>query len=169
MTGAAPVVLIGPMGAGKSSVGRKLARRLGLAFIDTDRRIAAAHGPIPTIFAERGESVFRDLEAGAVRDAMRDGGVIAVGGGAVTHEATREALVGARIVLLTVSQDAVADRIRGSDRPLLAAGGLDAWQTILDERAATYASLAHVVVDTSRRPMSAVVDEILQWLEEGPR
>lgn len=160
----APVVVIGPMGAGKSSVGKRVAKALGVPFTDTDRVIVREHGPIPGIFADRGEPAFRALEAQAVRAALATGGVIAVGGGAVTHADTRRALSGARIVLLTVSPEAVADRIAGSDRPLLANGGIDAWQTIMDERAATYAELAHVVVDTSRRPMSRVVDEVVTWL-----
>lgn len=154
------------MGAGKSTVGKRVARALGVPFTDTDRVIAREHGPIPTIFATRGEPAFRELEAAAVRDAVRTNGVVAVGGGAVTHAATREALTGARIVLLTVSAEAVAERIAGSDRPLLATGGLDAWQTILDERAATYAELAHIVLDTSRRPMSHVVDDIVAWVRD---
>lgn len=162
---AAPVVVIGPMGAGKSTVGKRVAKRLGVPFTDTDRVIAREHGPIPGIFADRGEPAFRELEAEAVRRALGTGGVIAVGGGAVTHAATRQALAGARIVLLTVSPEAVAERIAGSDRPLLASGGIDAWQTILDERAATYAELAHTVVDTSRRPMSHVVDDVVRWLQ----
>ncbi|TSD13194.1 shikimate kinase [Curtobacterium sp. KBS0715] len=152
------------MGAGKSSVGKRVAKVLGVPFTDTDRVIVREHGPIPGIFADRGEPAFRALEAEAVRAALAIGGVIAVGGGAVTHADTRQALSGARIVLLTVSPEAVADRIAGSDRPLLANGGIDAWQTIMDERAATYAELAHVVVDTSRRPMSRVVDEVVTWL-----
>jgi shikimate kinase len=160
----APVVVIGPMGAGKSSVGKRVAKALGVPFTDTDRVIVREHGPIPGIFADRGEPAFRALEAQAVRAALATGGVIAVGGGAVTHAETRRVLRGARIVLLTVSPEAVADRIAGSDRPLLANGGIDAWQTIMDERAATYAELAHVVVDTSRRPMSRVVDEVVTWL-----
>lgn len=160
-----PVVVIGPMGAGKSSVGKRVAKRLGVPFTDTDRVIAREHGPIPGIFTDRGEPAFRELEATAVRQALAIGGVVAVGGGAVTHAATRQALAGARIVLLTVSPEAVAERIAGSDRPLLAAGGIDAWQTILDERAATYAELAHTVVDTSRRPMSHVVDDVVRWLQ----
>ncbi|OIH98837.1 MULTISPECIES: shikimate kinase [unclassified Curtobacterium] len=157
------------MGAGKSSVGKRVAKALGVPFTDTDRVIVREHGPIPGIFAEQGEPAFRALEAEAVRVALRTGGVIAVGGGAVTHADTRSALVGARIVLLTVSPEAVADRIAGSDRPLLASGGIDAWQTIMDERAATYAELAHVVVDTSRRPMSRVVDEVVAWLRGDGR
>ncbi|MGN6407266.1 MAG: shikimate kinase [Curtobacterium sp.] len=157
------------MGAGKSTVGKRVAKALGVAFTDTDRVIAREHGPIPGIFADRGEPAFRELEATAVRAALSTGGVIAVGGGAVTHAATREAMVGARIVLLTVSPEAVAARIAGSDRPLLANGGLDAWQTIADERAATYAELAHAVFDTSRRPMSHVVDDVVAWLRDGDR
>jgi shikimate kinase len=152
------------MGAGKSSVGKRVAKALGVPFTDTDRVIAREHGPIPGIFADRGEPAFRELEAAAVGDALAAGGVIAVGGGAVTHAATRDAMAGALVVLLTVSPEAVADRIAGSDRPLLANGGIDAWQTILDERAATYAELAHAVFDTSRRPMSRVVDDVVAWL-----
>ncbi|MGN8048584.1 shikimate kinase [Curtobacterium sp. 22159] len=162
-----PVVIIGPMGAGKSSVGKRVAKSLGVPFTDTDRVIAREHGPIPGIFADRGEPAFRELEAAAVRDAVATGGVIAVGGGAVTHAATRDAMAGADVVLLTVSPEAVAERIAGSDRPLLATGGIDAWQTIMDERAATYAALAHAVFDTSRRPMSHVVDDVVAWLRAG--
>ena len=162
----APVVVIGPMGAGKSSVGKRVAKALGVPFSDTDRLIVREHGPIPGIFADRGEPAFRELEAAAVRAAVAVGGVIAVGGGAVTHAATREAMHGCRIVLLTVSPEAVAERIAGSDRPLLADGGLDAWQTIMDERAATYAELAHAVFDTSRRPMSHVVADVVAWVRD---
>ena len=163
-TSSVPVVVIGPMGAGKSSVGKRVAKALGVPFTDTDRVIAREHGPIPGIFADRGEPAFRELEAQAVRDAVATGGVVAVGGGAVTHADTRQAMAGSRVVLLTVSPEAVADRIAGSDRPLLAQGGIDAWQTIMDERAATYAELAHAVFDTSRRPMSHVVDDVVAWV-----
>ncbi len=84
----------------------------------------------------------------------------------MTHPDTRAALRGSRIVLLTVSPEAVAARIAGSDRPLLAQGGIDAWQTIADERAATYAELAHATFDTSRRPMSHVVRDVVAWVTE---
>ncbi|QCR45117.1 shikimate kinase [Curtobacterium sp. SGAir0471] len=154
------------MGAGKSSVGKRVAKALGVPFTDTDRVIARTHGPIPGIFADRGEPAFRLLEAEAVRNAVATGGVVSVGGGAVTHADTRAALRGARIVLLTVSPEAVAARISGSDRPLLAQGGIDAWQTIADERAATYAELAHATFDTSRRPMSHVVRDVVAWVTE---
>lgn len=70
------LVLVGPMAAGKTSVGRRVARRLGVAFVDTDKRIVAEHGPIPGIFAEYGEAHFRELERAAVAQALADGGVI---------------------------------------------------------------------------------------------
>jgi shikimate kinase len=159
-----PIVVIGPMGAGKSSVGRRVAKALGVPFTDTDRVIAREHGPIPQLFAERGEPAFRELEAAAVRQAMQTGGVVSVGGGAVMHPDTRAAMTGAHVVLLTVTAEAVAARIAGSDRPLIASGGITAWQRILDERAATYAALAHVVLDTSRRPMSRVADDVVAWV-----
>ncbi|WP_367651723.1 shikimate kinase [Curtobacterium sp. MCPF17_052] len=76
-----PLVVIGPMGAGKSSVGRRVAKALGVPFTDTDRVIAREHGPIPKLFAERGEPAFRELEAAAVRRAVQIGGVVSVGGG----------------------------------------------------------------------------------------
>ena len=69
------VVLVGPMAAGKTSIGRRIARLLNVAFIDTDKRIVASHGPIPEIFATQGEAHFRELERAAVAEAIADGGV----------------------------------------------------------------------------------------------
>ncbi|PZE84403.1 shikimate kinase [Curtobacterium sp. MCBD17_032] len=155
------------MGAGKSSVGRRVAKALGVPFTDTDRMIAREHGPIPRLFAERGEPVFRELEAAAVRRAVETGGVVSLGGGAVMHAATRAAITGAHVVLLTVSAEAVAPRILGSDRPLIATGGIAAWQAILDERAPTYDRLADLVLDTSRRPMSRVAEDVVAWVRRG--
>jgi len=165
---AAPIVVIGPMGAGKSSVGRRVAKALGVPFTDTDRVIVREHGPLPQFFAEHGEPAFRELEAAAVRQAVLTGGVVSVGGGAVMHPDTRAAMAGAHVVLLTVTAEAVAARIVGSDRPLIAAGGITAWQRILDERADTYAELAHAVFDTSRRPMSRVAEDIVAWVRSTP-
>jgi shikimate kinase len=159
-----PVVVIGPMGAGKSSVGKRVARALGVPFTDTDRMIVREHGPIAQIFAEQGEPAFRELEAEAVRRAVASGGVVSVGGGAVMHPRTRAALSGAHVVLLTVTAEAVAARIAGSDRPLIAEGGIAAWQAILDQRSPTYTELADVVLDTSRRPMSRVADDVVVWV-----
>jgi shikimate kinase len=162
------LVLVGPMAAGKTSVGRRVARRLGVAFVDTDKRIVAAHGPIPTIFAEHGESHFRDLERAAVADALSEGGVISLGGGAVTQAETRDLLKEQPVVFLTVSADAVADRIRGGNRPLLAGEDdpVERWKKIFEERRRWYAEVASTTFDTSRRPMQKIADDIVAWRRE---
>ena len=153
------VAVIGPMGAGKSSVGRKLAKRLGLPFADTDQRIVARHGTIAELFAERGEPEFRMLERQVVAEALGEGGVVALGGGAVLDPATRADLARCHVVLLTVDEAAVADRLASGARPLLV-DGLDSWRLIAAEREVVYRGVADLVVDTSRRPMAHVVEEI---------
>lgn len=168
-SGADPLtlVLVGPMGAGKTSVGRRVARRLGVAFIDTDKRIVAAHGPIAGIFEAHGEAHFRALERAAVAEALAEGGVISLGGGAVTEAATRELLAEHPVVFLTVSPDAVADRLRGSNRPLLAGEDpLERWKKIFEERRGWYAEVSSATFDTSRRPMQKIADEIVAWRRE---
>ena len=161
------LVLVGPMAAGKTSVGRRVARRLGVAFIDTDKRIVAAHGPIPAIFEEHGEAHFRALECAAVAEALSEGGVISLGGGAGTEAATRDLLAEHPVVFLTVSPDAVADRLRGSNRPLLAGEDpLERWKKIFEERRGWYAEESSATFDTSRRPMQKIADEIVAWRRE---
>lgn len=162
------LVLVGPMAAGKTSVGRRVARRLGVPFVDTDKRIVAVHGPIPGIFAEHGETHFRELERAAVAEALSEGGVISLGGGAVTQAATRELLKAHPVVFLTVTTDAVADRLRGSNRPLLAGeeDPVERWKRIFEERRGWYAEVASTTFDTSRRPMQKIADEIVAWRRE---
>ncbi|MGA1811740.1 shikimate kinase [Frondihabitans sp. 4ASC-45] len=163
-----PVVLIGPMGAGKTSVGRRVAKRLGRAFVDTDKEIVKEHGPIPALFESLGEPGFRELERDAVISALAGTVVVSLGGGAVLDEGTRARLRDERVVLLTVTPEAVESRIRGSDRPLLHHGGIAAWKRIAAERAPIYASLADLTLDTSNRPLSHVVDDIVAWVETEP-
>ena len=111
-----PVALIGPMAAGKTSIGRKLASRLGRTFADTDRLVVLEHGPIPEIFAERGEAAFRHWEAQAVQHALTPGTVVALGGGAVLDADTRALLrEQATVVLVTVDE-------RAAERPIAGAG-----------------------------------------------
>jgi shikimate kinase len=169
-----PVAMIGPMGAGKSSIGKKLSRRLGVGFLDTDRLIVQRHGPVAEIFARDGEPRFRELERDVVAEALASTGVVSLGGGAVLDPLTRRRLEGVSVVLLTVTPEAVAARLQGSSRPLLAEGGMDAWRAIALERDPVYRSLADLVVDTSRRPVSHVVDDVVAWLgtsseAPGPR
>ena len=173
MTAADPraLVLVGPMGADKTSVGKRVARRLGRPFIDSDKAIVAEHGPIPAIFAERGESGFRLLERAAVRRALATAGVVALGGGAVLDADTRADLRDHDVVLLTVDARTVRGRIRGGrGRPLL--DGEDPvrrWQRITGERMPLYEEVADTVFDTSRGPLQDVVDKVAEWAEERER
>jgi len=162
------VVLVGPMGAGKTSVGRQVAKRLGVGFIDTDKRIAAEHGPIPDVFERHGESHFRALERAAVAEALREGGVISLGGGAVSSAETRALLRQHPVVFLAVTPEAVADRIRSGGRPLLAGDDdpLERWNQIYEQRRGWYEEVADVTFDTSRRPMQRIADEIAAWRRE---
>lgn len=162
------LVLVGPMAAGKTSVGRKVARLLDVPFVDTDKRIAAEHGPIPEIFAAHGERRFRQLERAAVTTAIDEGGVVSLGGGAVTDAGTRALLGEHPVVYLTVSAEAVANRIRGAGRPLLAGDDdpLERWKTIFAQRREWYEQVADLTVDTSRRPMRRLAEEIAAWRKE---
>jgi len=162
------LVLVGPMGSGKTSVGRRVARELGVAFIDTDKRIVAAHGPIPAIFAAAGEAHFRALEAAEVERALDQGGVISLGGGAVANAATRELLKTHPVVFLTVSPESVVHRIGGGNRPLLAGeeDPIVRWKEIYAQRRGWYDEVADATFDTSRRPMRHIAEEIAAWRRE---
>ena len=160
------IVLIGPMGAGKTSVGRRVARALGLPFTDTDKLIVRDHGPIPELFASSGEAHFREIERAAVAEALSRGGVVALGGGAVLDAQTRARSRAQRVVFLTVSAHIVAGRIHGSARPLLAdADPVARWQRIFAERRRLYEEVADITFDTSSGPLSAVVAEIVTWAQ----
>ncbi|WP_110588911.1 shikimate kinase [Microbacterium suaedae] len=164
MTDGPSLVFIGPMGSGKSSIGRRVAKRLGVSFTDTDSLIVAEHGRISDLFAARGEAEFRRLEREAVRRALREGGVVALGGGAVLDPDTRSDLAAHLVVLLTVSDRTVASRIRGAKRPLLNQGDpLEEWRRIAAERRPIYEELADITYDTSRGPLREVVEGAAAW------
>jgi shikimate kinase len=156
------VVLIGPPGSGKTRLGKRVARSLGLPFIDTDKRIVAEHGSIAGIFAQYGEPHFRRLEREAVVRALAEDAVVSLGGGAVLDEETQRDLANHRVVLLTVSPEAVAARITGAKRPLLA-GGISAWTVLVESRREIYERLGDRAWDTSHRPLSKIAAEIAEW------
>jgi shikimate kinase len=155
------VVLIGPPAAGKSRIGKKLARVLGVPFVDTDTEVVRAHGPIPEIFAKQGEAHFRALERTAVQQALAGQGVVAFGGGAVLDESTQADLARVPVVLLTVDASAVTARLANGKRPLV--NSIESWQALVDSRRELYESLADHVVDTSHRPTATIADEIAHW------
>ncbi|GAA1695075.1 shikimate kinase [Microcella alkalica] len=160
-SGTPAVVLIGPPAAGKSRVGRRVARILDLPVIDTDKVVAAEHGPIPEIFAFHGEPHFRALERAAVADALRHRAVVSLGGGAVLDPETQQQLAGMPVVLLTASADAVAERLEKGARPLSAS--VDAWVALVAQRRPVYERLAAAVWDTSARPIDRIAAEIAEW------
>ena len=155
-----PIVLIGPMGAGKSRVGHRLAASAGAPFIDTDQRIVERYGPIDEIFEREGEEYFRLIEREVVAEALHEEAVISLGGGAVLHPDTRADLADLQVVWLRVSPEAVAPRLAGGNRPLIAEGGIGAWTAILEQREPIYAELADLDIDTSRRSVARIVDDI---------
>ena len=137
------VVLVGFMGSGKSTLGRMVSARLDRPFVDLDAAIEERAGmPIPQLFAERGEAEFRRIEEHAARVALAgtEPLVIALGGGAVTSEATRERLRDAFVVLCDVDVDTAWARARGSDRPL--AQDQQSFRQLYDERRPLYDSVA---------------------------
>ena len=166
----AVVVLIGAPGAGKTRTGRRIAAKLEVPFIDTDKRIVAMHGPIVDIFTAYGEPHFRAIERGVVAEALTEKAVVALGGGAVVDEQTQRALEGHRIVQLTVDAAAVERRISVGKRPLVK--GIESWKQIVASRQHIYDRLAGITIDTSRRPLGGVADEIVDWVrsdEHGKR
>jgi len=150
------------MGSGKTRIGKRVAKLLGVPFIDTDKAIVAEHGPITQIFADHGEARFRELERAAVADALSQRAVVSLGGGAVIDPETQRDLRLHTVVELTVTADAVLARMDTSKRPLLA-DGPEAWQRIYDERREIYAMLATMTFDTSTGPITRIAQNIAEW------
>lgn len=161
------IAVVGFMGAGKTSVGRVVARKLRLPFIDTDRAVEEAAGTtIAALFSSAGESEFRALERRVVQGALETDGVVALGGGAHLDPGTAAAFEGADVVYLRASLPEVMTRI-GSDagRPLLAQRDP---ATLFEERAGSYERVATVTVDTEGLSIEEVADEVIAQLGHPP-
>ena len=161
------IVLIGPMGSGKTTVGGLVAERLGSAVRDTDHDVEATTGrEISEIFVDDGEAAFRALERAAVAEALAThDGVLALGGGAVLDPDTRDLLAGHDVVFLRVGlSDAVKRVGLGTSRPLLLGNVRGRIKTLLDERTPVYESVATLTVETDGREPQEVADEIVAAL-----
>jgi shikimate kinase len=162
------VVLVGPMGAGKTTVGALLAQTWQVPLRDTDADVEAATGrTISELFVDEGEAWFREREHEAVVAALTEhAGVLALGGGAVLDPRSREALVGHTVVFLDVGLADATRRVGlGAGRPMLLGGVRSRIKQLLDERLPVYRSVATVEVSTDGKPAEAVADEVRRAVE----
>lgn len=159
------VVVVGPPAAGKTRAAKRVARTLGVDVVDTDAEVVARWGPIPEIFAAHGEQFFRDKEREAVMSALHGVGVVALGGGAIMHPATRSELSAHRVALIEISAEAVAPRLDNDKRPLLR-GGLDAWKALVETRQDVYDEVASQTFDASHRSIDDLARDIADWVRE---
>lgn len=168
MTAISPVVVVvGPPGAGKTTVAELLAARLGVEVRDTDQDVEAAEGEsIQDIFVSRGEAAFRALEAAAVAEALRThSGVLALGGGAVVDPGTRALLADHTVVHLDVGLAQAAARVgMNSGRPLLLGNVRGRLKQLMDQRRPLYEEVATVTIATNDLTPEQVVDRILAEL-----
>jgi 3-dehydroquinate dehydratase type I len=162
------VVLVGFMGAGKTTVGHIMAERLGQPFVDSDVLIEQRQGrDIRDIFRAEGEPYFRQLEHDTVAGLVRGpDAVIALGGGAVEDPRTRAVLRNARVVYLRVSYDEALARVKSDEfRPMLHRPDLD---EVYKRRLSAYEDISVLTVDTDGRRPDAVALEVLAWLPATP-
>jgi shikimate kinase len=163
-------VLVGPPGAGKTTVGELVAGALGLPFRDVDADIEAVAGkPIPEIFIDDGEEHFRALERHAAAAALAGfDGVLALGGGAVLAPENREALRGHRVVFLSVELADAINRVGlGAGRPLLAINPRATMRYLLEQRRPLYEEVASVTVKTDGRTPEDVAAEVVAALSRS--
>ena len=163
------VVLVGPPGSGKSTTARLVAARLGLAARDTDDDVERKAGTtISDIFVDRGEEAFRELERDAIAQAIAEhDGVLALGGGAVLDDATRELLRGLTVVVfLDVGIKDAASRIGfNRDRPLLLGNPRAQWIRLMEARRSLYDEVATERVDTAGKSADEVASAVAALVE----
>ena len=163
-----PIILIGPPGAGRTSVGKALAKKLSLNFLDSDKVVEEKSGKsIPEIFITDGEPAFREMEKAVVIDLIENqDGVIALGGGSVMDlEVSKRLLPMANVVFLDVSISNAAPRVGfNRDRPLLLGNPRQQWIALMEKRRSTYEALAKARVSTDNKKPVEVVEEIVKEL-----
>ena len=160
------LILIGPMGSGKTTIGRTVAKRLSLTFRDTDQVIESETGKkVSEIFLDEGEDKFRLLEKAVLRqELLTDDTILALGGGAPISIDAQSALraIASPVIYFDISLASVAPRIGfNRDRPLLLNNPRGQWETLMQERRPIYESIADFVIDVNAKSEQEIVDEIL--------
>ena len=162
-------IFIGPMGSGKSTIGKGIASALGVPFRDTDLIIEELEKmPVSQIFIDKGEDYFRTIEKKVLRDELlSDGSVLALGGGAPISVDAQSALKvsSAPVIYLDISLANVAPRIGfNRDRPLLLHNPRGQWQTLMEARRPIYESIANFTIDVNGKSQHEIIAEVLEVL-----
>lgn len=166
------VILIGPMGSGKTTIGSLLAQRLGLNFRDTDHLIEEQEGKtVSQIFLDQGEDAFRAIEKRVLREELlTDGTVLSLGGGAPISIDAQSALraIASHIIFLDISLSTVAPRIGfNRDRPLLLNNPRGQWQTLMEARRPIYEAIADATINVDDKSEEEIVTIVLSSLGEA--
>lgn len=166
------VILIGPMGSGKTTIGSLLAQRLGLSFRDTDHLIEEQEEKtVSQIFLDQGEDAFRAIEKRVLREELlTDGTVLSLGGGAPISLDAQSALraIASPIIFLDISLSTVAPRIGfNRDRPLLLNNPRGQWQTLMEARRPIYEAIADTIINVDDKSEDEIVTIVLSSLGEA--
>lgn len=153
------IVLVGPMGAGKTTLGKRLAKVLDLPFVDTDKMVAADHGSIKNLFAMKGEAHFRDLESAALVTALNNQGVVATGGGIVLSQENRTLLSQNATIFLDTNMEFVLRSLNVSKRPLLK-DNPEMWEQIYRDRLEFYREVSVATVNTANTSVGAIMKNL---------
>jgi shikimate kinase len=159
------IVLIGPAGVGKTTVGRKLATALGLPFIDTDALFVKDHGAIADFFQAHGEQAFRKLEEDYLAHSLTKHAVVSTGGGVVVSLANQLAMKTATVVYLKTDGTHMQKRISQGNRPLLK-NGIEDWRRLYEQRKPLDEGIADITIDCSGHPIKQTLAEIKKELEK---
>lgn len=166
-----PIVLIGPMAAGKSHLAKYMARRYGYGYADSDAEIVRRHGQIPALFDSRGEDAFRRIEAEIVAAMLADpahaDSIVSLGGGAPLTASVGELLQEHMVAYLEIDERSVRPRLRRSgSRPMLRGDPVRRWRDLLAQRRETYEALADIRLDASgNRPISRIAAELHEEIQ----